>query len=90
MKTGKWIAFGLSMLCAALWGAYTLITLVNGSLLGSGSNAIGVIGGPDGPTAVYTAYSLGDARLGFLILALLFAVSLTVWLVLRHMSKKRG
>lgn len=89
MKVGKWIAFGFAMLCAALWGAYTFLALMNGSLFGSGDSSIGVIGGPDGPTAVYTAISLGKARVTSLVLGSVFVLALAVWLVLRNMSQKR-
>lgn len=90
MKAGKWIAFGFAMLCAALWGAYTFLALMNGSLFGGGDSSIGVIGGPDGPTAVYTSISLGNARIRSLVLGVAFVIALTVWLVLRRMSKKRS
>ena len=86
MKIAKWISFGAAILSGVIFLVSYCVPLVIGWSSFGDNNSIGIIGGADGPTAVFLTKS--SARI--FVMPFISVVSLFAWLFFRWKSKKSG
>jgi len=89
----KYIFLALTVICAIILGAgvYALAAaLAEGafSAASEGAASIGVIGGADGPTAIYVTSAIPPSLM--IALTIVFAVLTIVFFVLSYRNKDRG
>lgn len=84
MKRVLKIIAGLCLLGALLRGLGVLLLIKLGE-----AGSIGIIGGADGPTVIYTTGEVWRGALPAALLVLLAAAAITIWIVKRHKGKHK-
>ena len=83
MKTAKWIALGVTILSGLLCLLIYCAPWVVAGIYFREAASIGIIGGADGPTAIFVS-----GRLAYhFIVPIIFVLSLSVWLFIYFKSK---
>ena len=84
MKIAKWIAFGITILSGVICLLIYCVPWGIGRFFAPEAASIGIIGGADGPTAIF----LSSQFFRSFIFPIIFALSLFSWLFIHFKSKK--
>lgn len=87
LKVSTYISSGITILLALTYLFKNIIFYIFLRISSGGADSIGIIGGADGPTAIFVATKIGHLSLEILIL--IFAVITTILFLLKTANKNK-